>query len=160
MVALLSAAVVLALVVIVSLFGLLFGSGKPEDTIAELEKALNKLDMDAMMECFDEPTQKLMEGSLGLAGSLSGIDLNSLSDLAAGFGGLMADAGLTPTFRLEVTDVDYSGDDACLVTVAMTASYGGESESDTAQLPMKKEGGKWLISISALGDLDGLEDIF
>lgn len=158
--AILSAALVAVAAVIIVLFTILFPSKTPKDTVADLEKALNKLDTDAMLDCFDAQTQKLYSGSLGLAGSLSGLDLESISDLASGLGGLMAGAGLMPTFKLTVLDTSYSGSDTCMVTVNFSTSYGGETEQETVQLPMKKEGRKWLISLGALGDMEGLDGIF
>lgn len=72
----------------------------------------------------------------------------------------MAGAGLMPTFKLTVLDTSYSGSDTCMVTVNFSTSYGGETEQETVQLPMKKEGRKWLISLGALGDMEGLDGIF
>lgn len=144
---------VLALLLTVLFFTLFLGSNKPEDTVADLEKALNALDTDAMLDCFDEQTQKLYSGSLGVAGSFLDMDLEALSDLASGLGGIMAGAGLTPRFTMHVTDIDHTGKDTCIVTVDMTVSYEGDTESETVQLPMKKVGRKWLISMDPLNDL-------
>ena len=151
--AILGGVAVLALFLTVLSCTLFLRSGKPEDTVADLEKALNALDTDAMLDCFDEQTQKLYSGSLGVAGSFLDMDLGALSDLASGLGGIMAGAGLTPKFTMRVTDIDYSGKDTCLVTVDMSVSYEGDTGSEIVQLPMKKVGRKWLISMGSLGDL-------
>lgn len=143
---------VLVLLLVVMVYNLFIKSGKPEDTIADLEEAINKLDTEAMLECFDEQTQSLYSGSLGLAESISGIDLGSLAELGSGLGGLMAGTGLTPQVSLVVIDVEYSDNETCMVTVDMTMTYQGESQSQNQQLPMKKDGRKWVISVGSLED--------
>ncbi|MEE1313912.1 MAG: zinc ribbon domain-containing protein [Lachnospiraceae bacterium] len=126
-----------------------FQSGTPEDTIDKLEGALNEMNQTEVLECFDEQTQDLYSGSLSVAGSLAGIDLSGLGELANGLGGIMAGAGLSPEFDLSIQGIEYTSDDTCLVTVQMSVSYQGTSETETQQLPMKKEGREWLISMAA-----------
>lgn len=136
--AILSGITVSALFLTVLLYALFLRLGKPEDTVANLEKALNALDTDAMLDCFDEQTQKLYSGSLGMAGPLLGMNLRAISDLASCLDGIMAGAGLTPRSAMRVTDSDYFDKDTCLVTIIMSVSYEGDTESETMQLPMKK----------------------
>lgn len=150
---LISILTVLALLLAVLFYNQFIRSKKPEDTVAELEKALNTLDTEAMLDCFDKQTQDLYSGGLGVAGSLLDFDLNALSDLTSGLGGIMASAGLTPEFTMHVSNVDYPTKNTCMVTVDMTVSYEGATESETIQLPMKKADRKWLISLGALSDL-------
>lgn len=132
------------------LYFLFFKPGKPEDTIQKMEDALNQLDQDALLECFDEQTQGIYSGMLGVGGDLLGVDLGAMSDLASGLGGYMAAAGMTPEFELSVADVEYTGDDTCLVTVDMAVSYQGETETETQVFPMVKDGREWVISAAGL----------
>lgn len=131
-----------------------FNSGRPEDTVQKMEDALNELNMDALMECCDEQTQSLISGSMGVGSELAGIDLESLSQLGSGLGGLMSGIGLTPEFELNVTEVEYSESDrnTCMVTIDFAMSYQGETESQTMTVPMIKEEGEWLLSLSNLDD--------
>lgn len=139
-------------ILIVLFYNQFLKAGKPEDTIADLEKALNNLDTEAMLECFDQQTQKLYSGSLALTGSFFDLDLEGISDLTTGLGGIMAGTGLTPKFTMNVSNIEYSNNNACMATVNMTVSYEGETESETVQLPMKKIDRKWVISMGALSD--------
>lgn len=132
------------------LYFMFFKPGTPEDTIQKMEDALNKMDQQALLECFDEQSQGIYSGLLGVGGDLLGFDLGALSDLASGLGGYMSAAGLTPQFDLTVMDVEYTGDDTCIVTVDMAVTYQGTSDSGTEQLPMVKDGREWVISASGL----------
>lgn len=140
-----------ALLAIMAMIYVLFiKSSTPEDTVAKLETALNDLDQDEILDCFDEQMQDLYSGLLSVGGDLAGVDGEGLSDLIDGLGGIMADNGLAPEFRIEVLDVSYSGKDSCNVSVRMYMTYAGETESEDGVLPMKKEGREWKISMSAL----------
>lgn len=50
---------------------------------------------------------------------------------------------------ITVTDVDYDGEDACTVSADIVLSFMGESQEDSMDLPMKKEGKKWVIDGTA-----------
>lgn len=134
----------------VMLYILFFKAGKPEDTIQKMEDALNKLDQKELLECFDDQTQGLYSGMLGVGGDLLGFDLGALSDLASGLGGYMSAAGLTPQFDLTVVDVEYTGDDTCIVTVDFEYTYQGQSDASTEVLPMIKDGREWVVSAAGL----------
>lgn len=134
----------------VMLYMMFFKVGKPEDTIQKMEDALNKLDQKALLECFDDQTQGLYSGMLGVGGDLIGFDLGAFSDLASGLGGYMSAAGLTPQFDLTVVDVEYTGDDTCIVTVDFAFTYQGESDTSTEVLPMVKDGREWVVSAAGL----------
>ena len=81
---------------------------------------------------------------------LRNLFLAGQGDLASGLGGYMAAAGMTPEFELSVADVEYTGDDTCLVTVDMAVSYQGETETETQVFPMVKDGREWVISAAGL----------
>lgn len=135
------------------LYFLFFQAGTPEDTVAKMEDALNHMDQEALLECFDGQTQQMYSGALGLTESFSGLPLGDFSDLAAGLGGFMAGAGLTPKFTLTVLDVEYSDSDNCMVTVDFNMRFQGETEQETQMLPMKKDGRDWVISAAAMQDM-------
>ena len=145
---LLIAAALIALAVM--LYLLFFKAGTPEDTVQKMEDALNRMDQQALLECFDEQSQGIYSGLLGVGGELLNFDLGALSDLASGLGGYMSAAGLTPQFDLTVVDVEYTGDDTCLVTVDFAVTYQGTSDTDTQVLPMVKDGRDWVVSAAGL----------
>ena len=145
---LLIAAALIAIAVM--LYLLFFKAGTPEDTVQKMEDALNRMDQQALLECFDEQSQGIYSGLLGVGGELLNFDLGALSDLASGLGGYMSAAGLTPQFDLTVVDVEYTGDDTCLVTVDFAVTYQGTSDTDTQVLPMVKDGRDWGVSAAGL----------
>jgi hypothetical protein len=145
---LLIAAALIAIAVM--LYLLFFKAGTPEDTVQKMEDALNRMDQQALLECFDEQSQGIYSGLLGVGGELLNFDLGALSDLASGLGGYMSAAGLTPQFDLTVVDVEYTGDDTCLVTVDFAVTYQGTSDTDTQVLPMVKDGRDWVVSAAGL----------
>ena len=142
------AAVLIALAFMVYI--LFFQAKKPEDTIKKLEGALNEMNQTEVLECFDSQMQSLYSGALGIGGELTGIDLDSLSALSSGLGGIFSASGLTPKFQIVIQDIEYKSSDTCLVTAQMTITFEGEQESEIIELPMQKDGREWLISISAL----------
>lgn len=145
---LLIAAALIAIAVM--LYLLFFKAGTPEDTVQKMEDALNRMDQQALLECFDEQSQGVYSGLLGVGGEVLNFDLEALSDLASGLGGYMSAAGLTPQFDLTVVDVEYTGDDTCLVTVDFAVTYQGTSDTDTQVLPMVKDGRDWVVSAAGL----------
>ena len=95
------------------------------------------------MYCFSDRTSR----------KLTGADLGAWADLANGFGGFMAGAGLTPEYELEITDIQYEGSDTCAVYVNFYMSYQGEQSTEEIVLPMAKAGRKWAVSAAALQDI-------
>ncbi|MDY3249525.1 MAG: zinc-ribbon domain-containing protein [Candidatus Choladocola sp.] len=133
--------IVLGILAVMLLVGLLlfftvFRSGKPEDTIAKLEKAMNTADEQAILECFD----------LGVLSDYQ----NLLGSQDLGFANFLSSFGEMPEFDLEVIDVEKISSDQCSVTVQATITYSGTSETDTEKITMVKSGRKWLISMDEL----------
>ena len=137
-------------VIAVILYFVFLKSGTPEDTIEKMEHALNNLDQEELLECFDNQIQGLYSGALSVGGELAGIDLGGLSDLAGGLGGFMSAAGLTPEFDLEIVNIEYSDKNNCMAEVNFTMTFQGEIQTETQVLPMTKDGREWVISASAL----------
>lgn len=145
------ALIAVALIAIASILYVVFiKSGTPEDTIEKMEHALNNLDQDELLECFDNQIQDLYSGALSVGGELAGIDLGGLSDLASGLGGFMSAAGLTPEFDLQIVNIEYTDEDNCVAEVNFIITYQGQTQSETQILPMTKEGREWVVSASAL----------
>ena len=141
----LAAIAVVVIIICVNLFRV----GKPEDTVKELETALNELDTSAMLECFDEDTNNLYSGALSLGSDLSGYDLEGLTELADGLGSLFGGTDLTPSFTITVNSVEYSDKQNCTVDLTLATSYMGYEDSQEMVLPMKVENRKWVFTIDA-----------
>ena len=153
--ALLSLLVVSVFAILAVLYVLFIKTGTPEDTIAKLEKALNNLDQNAVLECFDEQANSLYSGSLGVGEALSGLPLGDLADLASGLSGFLSAAGLTPDISIDIEDISYASDKkSCVVYVEFTMEYAGEKEKEEIALPMVLTGREWLISTSALANFN------
>ncbi len=149
--ALLSLLVVGVFAILAVLYVLFIKTGTPEDTIAKLEKALNNLDQNAVLECFDEQANSLYSGALGVGEALSDLPLGDLADLASGLSGFLSAAGLTPDISIDIEDISYASDkESCVVYVELTMEYMGEKEKEEIALPMVLTGREWLISTSAL----------
>ena len=134
--------------------GFLTGSGAastPEKTIKNFGAALQKMDLQSMVECFDPSSQKLMIESMDkLDFNLGGLDLSALVEMMH----LKVD--------MQVADVTY-GDDktSCTAQVKMKMSYSfmgqsGDTE-ETTPIKLVKAGTKWYIDGSQM-DLEDLVD--
>ena len=77
--------------------------------------------------------------------------ISGLCRISPAAGGYMSAAGLTPQFDLTVVDVEYTGDDTCLVTVDFAVTYQGTSDTDTQVLPMVKDDVTTLDRVFAAG---------
>lgn len=108
----------------------------PEDTLAKLEKAIEDLDMDEIMACFDQETRQAYKDGMSEYG-----DIDGMTDLMGMVGGL----GAGPKVDIHINDIDYDGSDACTVSADLSLSFMGQSQEDSMDIPMKKEGKDWVI---------------
>ncbi len=124
----------------------------PEDTIEEFEDAVNAMDVNGMLDCMDESTVKTLTAGMDLmmqiAGAAAGVDLGlSGEDLIALFPlfqGLIGEemyANGYPQVDFQVQETYIKGDRA---TVYFTEANSGETEV----INMKKEDGKWYMTLS------------
>lgn len=148
--AILTVAIIAVIAVAVGLlYTFVLKSSTPQDTIHDLEKAIEDLDLEKMIACFDEETRKEYEEGMEQFGDL---DMDqALSSVLGLAGGL----GIGPKVDLTVTDIEYTGSTYCEVSVDVSISFMGESEETSDILPMKKEGKKWVIDGSAASDILG-----
>lgn len=124
----------------------------PEDTIEEFEDAVNAMDVNGMLDCMDESTVKTLTAGMDLmmqiAGAAAGVDLGlSGEDLIALFPlfqeliGEEMYANGYPQVDFQVQETYIKGDRA---TVYFTEANSGETEV----INMKKEDGKWYMTLS------------
>lgn len=131
------------------LYNFVLKSESPQDTIAELEKAIEDLDLEAMIACFDEETRQMYEESMS---SIDGVDMDQALTSVLGLAGGL---GVGPEVNLTVTDIEYTDNENCLVYVEMEFSFMGESDEDSSVIPMSKEGRRWVIDASMASDILG-----
>ncbi|MDD3369985.1 MAG: zinc ribbon domain-containing protein [Lachnospiraceae bacterium] len=146
--------IVVLLIILIILAGALIGSAiflrsaTPKRTIHKIETALNKMDMEGVVACFDKDTRKeFADATDETVGSFS---YGQYFGLLSGLGGLFQESGLTPQFRLTVQDITYAGRSKCVVNILCSISYQGKTESDREAIPMILENGAWVIDGSQI----------
>ena len=155
-----AAAVAVVLVVVLVVVPAVTGRSI-EQTVAQLEESMGKLDMDGMIECFDSDsqqmlsaTQSMMEGAMGIADSLFDTNVGDLYGIAEGLGGILGATGLGPEVSIDIVSKNQTSDTTCVVstyiTISMPSFYGMGSDSTQSEymdLYMVKEGHDWCISL-------------
>ncbi|NMA17596.1 MAG: hypothetical protein GX939_02365 [Clostridiaceae bacterium] len=165
--------VVIVIGVGVGVYFLLIPRNTPLDTVKKLETALNELDNEKLLECFDSDGEKIQSGMNFLLGGIleeiTGFNTSGLFDLAEGLGGLFAGLGLNPEYKITVLDIypdDYKSKKVCLVMVQIDTQmpqsplfgeYSPDSSTEMGILPMKLIKRNWLISFRALNEFSASE---
>ncbi|MGI6008359.1 MAG: zinc-ribbon domain-containing protein [Ruminococcus sp.] len=141
----------LAIIVIAVLAGLLYvmvlKPRTPQDTVDRLEKAVEDLDIDEILNCFDETTRQAYKDGME--------EYGDMSDSVTGLLGVAGGLGIGPDVTIRIRDIDYQGADSCTVSVDFKMSFMGESQEDSMDLPMKKEGRDWVIDGTVSGAVMG-----
>ncbi len=141
------------IVIGILIFFLFIKSGKPEDTVAELETAINEMDIEGVMDCFDKNTNDLYDSMMDLGSDVTGIDLE---DMAGAFDEIedMKEEGMeVPEIKLVVLEVSKETGDSCEVTFQARTTYEGGTDTEEVTMPMKKEGREWKFSMAAFKEL-------
>ncbi len=122
----------------------------PEETIEALEDAVNSMDVEGMMDCMDESTQKAMTTGLdltmGIVGAVTGFDLDisaeDLINMMPLFSGIVGEYGIEgyPEVDFQVTKTLIKGKKA---TVYFTEVNTGQNQV----INMEKQSGKWLMTM-------------
>lgn len=133
-----------ALVLIITmLWYVFFRVGTPEETIKKYEKALNEMDIEAVIECCDSATQKTYNSVLGVADSLTGLDTGSL----LGMGSALAKIeGQSVNVEFEIENIEYQDEEHCIVTVGDATGKSDEIQT----YPMVLEGREWKLTVFPL----------
>ncbi|MGI6010659.1 MAG: zinc ribbon domain-containing protein [Ruminococcus sp.] len=142
------AAVIIAIAVLAGiLYVQVLKPQTPQDTIDKLEKAIEDLDVEKIMACFDQETRQAYEDGMSEYGEMG----DSLTGLLGMAGGL----GIGPDVTIRVNDINYDGSDSCTVSINLSLSFMGESQEESMDIPMKKEGKDWVIDGAASGAVMG-----
>lgn len=128
----------------------------PEDTVRQIESALNDKDEKALIDCFDKNVQKVLSGGSKVVSSLLGVDTEGVFEIVAGLYGMSESEIQSADYELIVTDVVYDGDKNCVVYVhGKAVNSTGETAEGDFEMPLKLQKEQWKIKVT-LKDL-GLE---
>ncbi len=128
----------------------------PEDTVKQIESALNDMDEEALLNCFDKNVQKVLSGGSKVISSLTGVDTEGIFEIFAGLYGMSESEIRSAEYELAVTDVAYEGDKNCIAYIhGRAVNSSGESAEGDFELPLKLQKDEWKIKVT-LKDL-GLE---
>lgn len=134
------------------LYAFVLKPSTPQDTVKKLEKAIEDLDINGIIECFDEETRQSLKEEMSQYGGGEQA-LSSLLGIAGSF-------GIGPDVTLRIADIDYADNSSCRVYLQIEMSFMGETMEDTDVLAMRKEGRKWVIdgamANEILGSLGGI----
>lgn len=122
---------------------------KPEETIYEMENAMNAFDMEALVECFEPSVQKIYAGVLEVGSSFLGMDVGTLVDAASGiadlFGVELMEGGM-PTVDIVINSQEELSDEEVKMNLTFTVNYAGETHSETMDVTLVLIKRKWYIS--------------
>ena len=121
----------------------------PEDTVYKLAGAIESLDQDAYLECFNNNADDLYNGMVGVAGDLLGFEGEAWSDLLSGLGGVMSQLGMGPEVTVSINNINYLDRKTCIVDTTFHVSMPMMEMNESFDFPMymELEGRDWLINL-------------
>lgn len=78
---------------------------KPEETIQDLEEAMNRYDMEAVLDCYEPSVRYIYDGAMEIGGSFAGFDLKALVNAAGGIANIFGDElveGGMPEIKIDI----------------------------------------------------------
>ena len=142
------AAIILLIAVMIISFSGCGESSKVKAVISDFQTACNNMDVNAVVECIDNPIVNAVKGVSGLAGDLLDFDNEKLNELV---GDLLGDIGdiatgdYLKTMQIKVKKVKVDGTTA-LATAELSGKGFGESEyTKTVVFECTRVGDTWKI---------------
>ncbi len=138
--------VVLLLVIVVLLAGILVAMNKtagPESTVEKFETALNSMDADLLLDCFQPSVAKPIRSLLNLFSSAAGIEIRdvfSMIPMLSWFDSYSEQ----PKFDFKILDSKVDGDTAML-TMEITTTVDGSKDVVKTIGGFIKVNGEWYI---------------
>ena len=123
---------------------------EPSETVADMERALNHLDEEAIVSCFDKAAREKYQGQAD----------PQVHEWISTIGSFLKMTGSAPKFALEVLNVDYKDDEHCDVKVKLNYTWFGMEDSEEINVPMVLEGKHWYINTDGLSEQFDSDDIF
>lgn len=122
---------------------------KPEDTIYNLEAALNDYDIEKALECFEPSVQKIYAGMVEVGSSFFGVDIDSLAEAASGIANVFGDdmgGGGMPKVHFTINSKEKVSNKEVLMNVTITLVCNGQEESKTMDVKLVYIDRQWYIS--------------
>lgn len=139
---LISILTVLVLIVTI-LWYVFFRVGTPEETIEEFEKALNHMDIEAVLECCDSTTQETYSAIMDTINSVTDFDVSGMLS----FGSVLAQMeGTSMNVDFEVEHIEYQDDENCTVFVKNKLA----NNDSVQEFPMTLEEREWKLTVFPL----------
>ena len=124
---------------------------KPEDTISNLEKAINHFDVDGFLACIDSKWAEKIETVLAFSGREKGVSAEKFVALVKSAMPILPfitdgkiDAGDMPRVEFTVLDTEIV-DDTATVALAGLLTWGSHTKPFAATVDMKLENDAWVI---------------
>lgn len=126
-------------------------AASPLDTLAQMESAYNRLDMDALLACFEPVQAKAMRSAVNVLAGLGGVSGDDLlgmlplfANLTVGTGQGGKAVGVMPKIALVAKNLRVNGDSAaCDVTITLTAA--GQTQRAEGSCTFIRQDGRWYI---------------
>lgn len=128
-------------------------SNGPEKTIANLETAMNNMDINGMVDCFDSTLRNAYSAGSELMGGVLGFGYDTAADLLPFLSELTGEDMDMPQFEIEVLSKEEISSESCILTIRITTYYDGEAtDVEEGPVEMVKEDGEWYIASDDLID--------
>ncbi len=124
---------------ILLLYTFLLKPQTPQDTVKRLEEAVGKLDVEGILECFDEENREQYR--------------EEMHSEAAGILGVAGSLGIGPDVTFKVTDTRYDENNGCTVRMIYRISFMDNEDSGNMTLHMVKDGKNWFIDSGEAGQI-------
>lgn len=138
-------------VLLLSLFTGCRQTPRPEDTVEQLQRAINTLDTDALLQCVDDTSARQIKMLLSFAFGDDGPSVSSLFRILHTFVPvlpLVSDGTVNsddmPQIELTVVDTEMDGEWA-IVDISGTVAWGKYEKPFSATLEMQFISGKWVV---------------
>lgn len=134
---------------------------RPADILPVLETAINRFDVDALLDCYEPSVKKALSGITGMVGSAVGFSGSSAMDLLPFVSQMMGRYASRELGNIKVklteAHTTINGGNATM-QVIISAMYEGKEESETMTFKLVKVDEKWYLSSENLQNaiLDGM----
>ena len=134
---------------------------RPADILPKLESAINKYDVNAILNCYDPSVKQALGGLAGFLGSAVGFSGSSIMDLLPFLSQLVGQKTKQEfgSIKVKLTELSttVAGIDATM-QVKVSVTYDGREESEIMTLKLVQVNGQWYLSAEDMQNaiLDGI----
>lgn len=109
---------------------------KPEETIYNLEDALNRYDMDGVLDCYEPSVRDIYDGAMEIGGSIAGFDLQKIVGAAGGIANIFGDdlvEGGMPKVKIDINSQEKISQKEVKMNITIKYEYGDEKKSSMSK---------------------------